>query len=186
MKPSTVPSHQIWHASPVHRSSRDTAKFSILYYFFSPLQIDHFGFLEDGTFKQRYLVNDKHWQQPGGPVFFYTGNEGDITWFCNNTVTIPPCFQTICADNYKLKSVIISFAGLYVGNCGGVWCHAGFCRTPLLWRVPTIWSRLLQCKWWRIKCSYSSAWKMQNNNQTFSGFANYIPKKISSMRIVGI
>lgn len=48
-------------------------------------KIDHFGFLEDGTFKQRYLVADKHWQQPGGPILFYTGNEGDITWFCNNT-----------------------------------------------------------------------------------------------------
>lgn len=55
---------------------------------FSLLQIDHFGFLEDGTFKQRYLLSDKHWQQPGGPVLFYTGNEGDITWFCNNTVNI--------------------------------------------------------------------------------------------------
>lgn len=32
---------------------------------------------------------DKHWEQPGGPVLFYTGNEGDITWFCNNTVNIP-------------------------------------------------------------------------------------------------
>lgn len=53
------------------------------------LQIDHFGFLEDGTFKQRYLVADKHWKQPGGPILFYTGNEGDITWFCNNTVNIP-------------------------------------------------------------------------------------------------
>uniref|UniRef100_A0A6Q2WZW4 Lysosomal Pro-X carboxypeptidase n=1 Tax=Esox lucius TaxID=8010 RepID=A0A6Q2WZW4_ESOLU len=49
------------------------------------LQIDHFGFLEDGTFKQRYLVNDEHWHQKGGPILFYTGNEGDITWFCNNT-----------------------------------------------------------------------------------------------------
>lgn len=48
-------------------------------------KIDHFGFLEDGTFKQRYLVADKHWQKPGGPILFYTGNEGDITWFCNNT-----------------------------------------------------------------------------------------------------
>lgn len=52
------------------------------------LQVDHFGFLEDGTFKQRYLVADKHWQKPGGPILFYTGNEGDITWFCNNTVRI--------------------------------------------------------------------------------------------------
>ncbi|KAK2846694.1 hypothetical protein Q5P01_009693 [Channa striata] len=48
-------------------------------------KIDHFGFAEDGTFKQRYLVADKHWHQPGGPILFYTGNEGDITWFCNNT-----------------------------------------------------------------------------------------------------
>lgn len=48
-------------------------------------KIDHFGFLEDGTFKQRYLVADKYWQKPGGPILFYTGNEGDITWFCNNT-----------------------------------------------------------------------------------------------------
>ncbi|XP_066521849.1 lysosomal Pro-X carboxypeptidase [Hoplias malabaricus] len=48
-------------------------------------QIDHFGFLESGTFKQRYLVNDQHWHQENGPILFYTGNEGDITWFCNNT-----------------------------------------------------------------------------------------------------
>uniref|UniRef100_A0A3Q3JKS7 Lysosomal Pro-X carboxypeptidase n=1 Tax=Monopterus albus TaxID=43700 RepID=A0A3Q3JKS7_MONAL len=53
--------------------------------FYFGQKIDHFGFLEDGTFKQRYLVADKHWQQPGGPIMFYTGNEGDITWFCNNT-----------------------------------------------------------------------------------------------------
>lgn len=48
-------------------------------------QIDHFGFLENGTFKQRYLLNDQHWHKDGGPILFYTGNEGDITWFCNNT-----------------------------------------------------------------------------------------------------
>ncbi|XP_049926990.1 lysosomal Pro-X carboxypeptidase [Epinephelus moara] len=53
--------------------------------FYFDQKIDHFGFLEDGTFKQRYLVADKHWQQPGGPILFYTGNEGDVTWFCNNT-----------------------------------------------------------------------------------------------------
>ncbi len=52
------------------------------------LQIDHFGFLENGTFKQRYLLNDQHWHKEGGPILFYTGNEGDITWFCNNTVNM--------------------------------------------------------------------------------------------------
>ena len=49
-------------------------------------QVDHFGFANADTFKQRYLVNADHWNS-GGPIFFYTGNEGDITWFCNNTVS---------------------------------------------------------------------------------------------------
>lgn len=37
------------------------------------------------TFKQRYLIVDKHWKTDGGSILFYTGNEGDITWFYNNT-----------------------------------------------------------------------------------------------------
>ncbi|XP_059820488.1 lysosomal Pro-X carboxypeptidase [Hypanus sabinus] len=48
-------------------------------------KIDHFGFVEDSTFKQRYLIADADWNRDGGPILFYTGNEGDITWFCNNT-----------------------------------------------------------------------------------------------------
>ncbi|XP_037232844.1 lysosomal Pro-X carboxypeptidase isoform X1 [Falco biarmicus] len=48
-------------------------------------QIDHFGFDENLTFQQRYLVADQHWKKNNGPILFYTGNEGDITWFCNNT-----------------------------------------------------------------------------------------------------
>ncbi|GAB1292333.1 Lysosomal Pro-X carboxypeptidase [Apodemus speciosus] len=47
--------------------------------------VDHFGFFDTRTFKQRYLVADKHWQKDGGSILFYTGNEGDIVWFCNNT-----------------------------------------------------------------------------------------------------
>ncbi|NP_001072639.1 lysosomal Pro-X carboxypeptidase precursor [Xenopus tropicalis] len=53
-------------------------------YYFTQ-QVDHFGFYEDATFKQRYLVSDTYWRKPGGPILFYTGNEGDITLFCNNT-----------------------------------------------------------------------------------------------------
>ncbi|KAG8546866.1 hypothetical protein GDO81_029661 [Engystomops pustulosus] len=53
------------------------------YYF--DQKIDHFGFYEDSTFKQRYLVSDTHWRKPGGPILFYTGNEGDIALFSNNT-----------------------------------------------------------------------------------------------------
>ncbi|XP_078078018.1 lysosomal Pro-X carboxypeptidase [Mustelus asterias] len=48
-------------------------------------KVDHFGFAEVATFNQRYLIADRYWNHNGGPILFYTGNEGDITWFCNNT-----------------------------------------------------------------------------------------------------
>jgi len=46
--------------------------------------IDHFSFTNNATFKLRYLVNDTHWNSDG-PIFFYTGNEGDIEVFAQNT-----------------------------------------------------------------------------------------------------
>ncbi|XP_031243250.1 lysosomal Pro-X carboxypeptidase isoform X1 [Mastomys coucha] len=57
-------------------------KYSVFYF---QQKVDHFGFSDTRTFKQRYLVADKHWQRDGGSILFYTGNEGDIVWFCNNT-----------------------------------------------------------------------------------------------------
>ncbi|XP_045339785.1 lysosomal Pro-X carboxypeptidase isoform X1 [Leopardus geoffroyi] len=48
-------------------------------------KVDHFGFTTDKTFKQRYLLADEHWKKDDGSILFYTGNEGDIAWFCNNT-----------------------------------------------------------------------------------------------------
>ncbi|XP_076833256.1 lysosomal Pro-X carboxypeptidase [Brachyhypopomus gauderio] len=70
-----------------HRVSRSFSQQKLVFYktLYFDQQIDHFGFLENGMFKQRYLVNDQHWRQENGPILFYTGNEGDITWFCNNT-----------------------------------------------------------------------------------------------------
>lgn len=47
-------------------------------------KLDHFNYDKNKTFQQRYLVSDKYWK-PGKPILFYCGNEGDITWFCNNT-----------------------------------------------------------------------------------------------------
>ena len=43
---------------------------------------DHFSFgaAAEASWKQRYLINDEHWV-PGGPILFYTGNEGPITAF---------------------------------------------------------------------------------------------------------
>nr|XP_022323280.1 lysosomal Pro-X carboxypeptidase-like [Crassostrea virginica] len=48
-------------------------------------KVDHFGFVNGDTYQQRYLIADQFWDSNGGPIFFYTGNEGDITLFCNNT-----------------------------------------------------------------------------------------------------
>uniref|UniRef100_UPI00358FBDB3 lysosomal Pro-X carboxypeptidase n=1 Tax=Myxine glutinosa TaxID=7769 RepID=UPI00358FBDB3 len=48
-------------------------------------KIDHFGFWQNGTFSQRYLVGAEHFSTPGSPILFYTGNEGDISWICDNT-----------------------------------------------------------------------------------------------------
>lgn len=46
--------------------------------------VDHFGFLTNATFQERYLINDQYWSS-GKPIFFYAGNEGDITLFSENT-----------------------------------------------------------------------------------------------------
>ncbi|CAI9111212.1 OLC1v1011383C1 [Oldenlandia corymbosa var. corymbosa] len=50
-------------------------------------QLDHFSFAKLPSFRQRYLINTKHWAGPSrsGPIFFYCGNEGDIEWFAANT-----------------------------------------------------------------------------------------------------
>ncbi|XP_033111477.1 dipeptidyl peptidase 2-like, partial [Anneissia japonica] len=49
--------------------------------------IDHFNFASYGsqTFKQKYLYNDSYWDKENGPIFFYTGNEGPIEGFLQNS-----------------------------------------------------------------------------------------------------
>ncbi len=46
--------------------------------------VDHFSYGDGHQFSQRYFVCDK-FSVHGGPVFFYTGNEADVTLFVNNT-----------------------------------------------------------------------------------------------------
>ncbi|OQV22879.1 Lysosomal Pro-X carboxypeptidase [Hypsibius exemplaris] len=47
-------------------------------------KLDHFSFARNDTFRQRYVICQEHWSS-GGPLLFYTGNEGDIMLFVNNT-----------------------------------------------------------------------------------------------------
>ncbi|KAK3918120.1 Lysosomal Pro-X carboxypeptidase [Frankliniella fusca] len=48
--------------------------------------VDQFSFSRNDSFQLRYLVNDTWWDKhKPGPIFFYTGNEGDITLFAQNT-----------------------------------------------------------------------------------------------------
>ncbi|KAJ8899114.1 hypothetical protein K2173_010470 [Erythroxylum novogranatense] len=51
--------------------------------------LDHFTFTYQSyqTFQHRYLINDSYWggASSNAPIFVYTGNEGDIEWFAQNT-----------------------------------------------------------------------------------------------------
>jgi lysosomal Pro-X carboxypeptidase len=57
-------------------------------------KIDHFNWLpsatntsQPATYKQRFLVNDQYWNSYArkAPIFFYCGNEGDVTLYANHT-----------------------------------------------------------------------------------------------------
>lgn len=51
--------------------------------------LDHFNYNPQSydTFQQRYLINDTYWggSKSNAPIFVYTGNEGKIDWFAQNT-----------------------------------------------------------------------------------------------------
>ncbi|XBI04175.1 hypothetical protein VPH35_132510 [Triticum aestivum] len=54
-----------------------------------PQELDHFTFTPNSSrvFSQKYLLNDTFWRRKptAGPLFVYTGNEGDIELFAVNT-----------------------------------------------------------------------------------------------------
>ncbi|XP_052737993.1 lysosomal Pro-X carboxypeptidase [Bicyclus anynana] len=62
--------------------------------------LDHFGYQRNETFNIRYLVNEDNWDRGGGPIFFYTGNEGQIETFAQHTG-----FMWDIAADYRAKLV---------------------------------------------------------------------------------
>ena len=47
--------------------------------------VDHLTFSTEATFEERVFVNADHWTGGGGPIFFYAGNEDDVTLYVNAT-----------------------------------------------------------------------------------------------------
>lgn len=64
------------YIEPVNSYTYDT--------YFYKQKVDHFSFANQDSFIQRYLINDLSWDKKG-PIFFYAGNEGDITLFAENS-----------------------------------------------------------------------------------------------------
>ena len=60
--------------------------------------VDHTNQNDSRTFQQRYLYSDGEWDGKG-PLFVYTGNEGDITWFFNNTVSV--CREILGSEIFR-------------------------------------------------------------------------------------
>jgi len=46
--------------------------------------VDHMG-ENDISFQQRYFFYDKYWGGDGSPIFFYAGNEADVTKYVDAT-----------------------------------------------------------------------------------------------------
>ena len=87
--------------------------------------LDHYTFRPQSykTFQQRYLISEKYWggAEKNAPIFLYTGNEGDIDWFAQNTgfiVDIAPHFKALLV----FIEVIIYLISLKV-NEGFTWTH---------------------------------------------------------------
>ncbi|CAD5211809.1 unnamed protein product [Bursaphelenchus okinawaensis] len=61
------------------------------------VKIDHTDFTSIQNFSLKYLVNSTHYK-PGGPLFFYMGNEGVIEGFAENTgimYSMAPSFNAL-------------------------------------------------------------------------------------------
>jgi lysosomal Pro-X carboxypeptidase len=71
--------------------------------------LDHFSFVNNATFKLRYLINNQYVDNDESPILFYTGNEGDIELFAQNTG-----FMWKAAS--ELKAIVVFAEHRYYGK----------------------------------------------------------------------
>jgi len=75
--------HRILKTSVEQREAGSPYKYETAWY---NQTLDHFTFTTDEKFPQKYLINDTWWNKDkSGPIFFYTGNEGIIEAFAENS-----------------------------------------------------------------------------------------------------
>lgn len=94
---SVIPKRSLFRFSPTRKwntraasASASASASAVKYDVRNYTQIlDHFSFVPESyqTFQQRYLINSDHWggASTNSPIFVYTGNEGFIEWFTQNT-----------------------------------------------------------------------------------------------------
>jgi len=81
--PLVVDCRHTFHTSVERLTKTNTTRVYTTHWYNQTL--DHFTFTTKTKFRQKYLVNDTYWDRNGGPIFFYTGNEGDIEAFAENS-----------------------------------------------------------------------------------------------------
>ncbi|KAK2576844.1 hypothetical protein KPH14_005476 [Odynerus spinipes] len=82
---SKTPNHlRFTHINEARHVNKNGAKYKYEIKTFQ-VPVDHFSFAVQDKFNIRYLVNDTWRRGNDAPIFFYTGNEGDIEVFAANT-----------------------------------------------------------------------------------------------------
>ena len=93
------------------------------------------------TYKQRYYTYDEYFK-PGGPIFFYFGNEDDVGLYVNHTGLM--CGTALCLVSPLLSHCLsltfhcLATAFQKVGEREGVRGQAGLRRAPILRRLEAV------------------------------------------------
>ncbi|KAM5559411.1 lysosomal Pro-X carboxypeptidase [Rosa sericea] len=114
--PPRFPSSLISPEDKISLSARQNQLYRTKYF---TQVLDHFNYYPKSyeSFQQRYLINDTFWggAKSNAPIFVYTGNEGNIEWFAQNTgflyETAPQFKALIIFIEHRFYGKSIPFGG---------------------------------------------------------------------------